>query len=117
MNVMPGTVSASKSKRMLTIIWKDGHQSLYPFSLLRAVCPCATCRGGHENMRDDPDPAVFYTVDEIAPRTMLSKLESVGQYALTFTWEDGHHYGIYTWVFLRKLCPCAVCRNPSPEST
>jgi DUF971 family protein len=27
--------------------WRDGHDTgIYPFTLLRELCPCATCRGG-----------------------------------------------------------------------
>ncbi|MBZ0307403.1 MAG: DUF971 domain-containing protein, partial [Anaerolineae bacterium] len=29
----------------------------------------------------------------------------VGNYALQFTWDDGHHTGIYTWEYLLRLCP------------
>lgn len=90
--------------------WSDGHQSVYGFSLLRMACPCAECRGGHANMRSDPDPAVFSLPDLDSPATRLSNLEAVGTYALTPIWEDGHHYGIYNWNYLRALCPCPVCR-------
>jgi DUF971 family protein len=24
-------------------------------------------------------------------------------------WEDGHNYGIYTWLYLRALCSCEEC--------
>lgn len=36
----------------------------------------------------------------------LEKLEGVGNYALQLVWKDGHSYGIYTWGYLRQLCPC-----------
>jgi len=49
-------------------------------------------------------------LDEDSPRTRLRNLEAVGTYAVMFEWEDGHHYGIYNWNFLRLLCPCPVCR-------
>lgn len=29
----------------------------------------------------------------------------VGNYALQFAWDDGHHTGIYTWEYLKRLCP------------
>jgi DUF971 family protein len=62
-------------------------------------------------MRDDPDPAVFDLPDEISPATSLSGLDAAGSYALSPSWEDGHHYGIYTWGYLRALCPCEACRG------
>jgi hypothetical protein len=33
----------------------------------------------------------------------------VGNYALAFAWSDGHSTGIYTFEYLRKLCPCPQC--------
>lgn len=35
----------------------------------------------------------------------LISLDLVGNYALQLTWKDGHRYGIYSWEFLRQLCP------------
>ena len=106
----PTGVTANRQTRELTIQWSDGHQSVYPFALLRHACPCAQCRGGHENMRPEPDPEVFAMADEVSPATSLSDLEAVGAYALAPSWEDGHHFGIYTWGYLRALCPCPECR-------
>ena len=108
---IPAGLTANKTKRELTIQWKDGHTSVYPFGLLRAACPCASCRGGHENMRPEPDPEVFQRQLEDSSSTRLARIEAVGQYAITIEWEDGHHYGIYNWHFLRALCPCAECRS------
>jgi DUF971 family protein len=31
----------------LCVTWTDGHQSLYPYALLRSLCRCAGCSGGH----------------------------------------------------------------------
>ena len=105
----PTGITANRQTRELTITWNDGHVSVYSFSLVRHACPCAECRGGHEYMRSDPDPAVFQLLDEDTPATRLKNLEVVGTYALTIEWEDGHHYGIYNWHYLRDLCPCPVC--------
>ena len=107
----PTGITANRSTREITISWSDGHTSVYPFALLRHACPCAACRGGHEGMRSEPDPEVFLMPDEDIPETRLRNLEAVGTYAITFEWEDGHHYGIYTWGYLRTLCPCPICRG------
>lgn len=106
----PLNVTADRSARTLTITWSDSHVSVYPFSLLRHACPCAECRGGHENMGTMPDPKVFYMEDEDTPATRMVNIEGVGSYALTIEWEDGHSFGIYPWNYLRALCPCAECR-------
>ena len=58
-----------------------------------------------------PAPVVFDMPDEDTPATQMRNLEAVGSYALTIEWEDGHHFGIYNWNYLRALCPCPVCRQ------
>lgn len=110
MSERPTNVNASKSKREFVITWDDGHVSTYPFGLLRAACPCASCRGGHENMKSEPDAEVFSKVMEDSASTRLSNIVATGSYALTIVWEDGHDYGIFNWHYLRALCPCAQCR-------
>ncbi|MFZ6018705.1 MAG: DUF971 domain-containing protein [Chloroflexota bacterium] len=110
MEYSPKKISANRTTRVLTIEWEDGHLSRYPFGLLRAACPCASCRGGHENMRSEPDEEVFEIDLPESAATRMKKLEAVGSYAITIEWEDGHHFGIFNWQYLRKLCPCAICR-------
>lgn len=106
----PTGITADRQLAELTINWDDGHTSIYPFALLRAACPCAECRGGHENMHSTPDPDVFSVALEDTPATRLRNLEAVGSYAIAIEWEDGHHFGIYNWNYLRALCPCPICR-------
>jgi DUF971 family protein len=106
MNERPTGVTANKSNRELTLTWSDGHVSVYSFALLRAACPCASCRGGHENMKSEPDEAVFATDLPDSSETRLVNVSAVGSYAISITWEDGHDYGIYNWHYLRALCPC-----------
>lgn len=106
----PTGITANRETREMTITWEDGHTSVYPFGLLRAACPCASCRGGHEYMSPEPDEAVFTTQLKDSPSTRMNKVEAVGTYAIVIEWADGHHFGIYNWHYLRKLCPCAQCR-------
>ena len=111
MSQRPTGITANRQTGELTITWDDGHVSIYPFSLLRHACPCAACRGGHENMHSEPDPLVFTMELEDSPQTRIRNLEAVGSYAMTIEWEDGHRYGIYNWGYLRALCPCPLCRS------
>ncbi|GIK08890.1 MAG: hypothetical protein JETCAE02_16240 [Anaerolineaceae bacterium] len=106
MTEKPTGVTANKTHREVTITWSDGHVSVYPFGLLRAACPCASCRGGHENMKAEPDASVFEADLAESPATRLVNVRAVGSYALSFVWDDGHDYGIYSWHYLRALCPC-----------
>ncbi len=108
--MQPVSINIDKTKRMMTITWSDNHNSDYEFGLLRAACPCATCRGGHENMKPEPDDDIFERILPDSELTTLKDVEMVGNYALTFTWEDGHHYGIYNWHYLRELCNCDLCK-------
>ena len=108
--IKPAGITADRQRAELTIVWNDGHESIYPFALLRGACPCVECRGGHENMGRLPDPDVFRLPREDSPATRLRNIEAMGSYAITLEWEDGHHYGIYNWGYLRALCPCPICR-------
>jgi DUF971 family protein len=110
-SLRPTGITANRQTQELAIQWNDGHESLHGFTLLRYACPCAECRGGHDKMGSEPDPAVFSIPNEDTPKTRMLNLEAVGTYALTIEWEDGHHYGIYTWHYLRALCVCPVCRS------
>ncbi len=116
MDIRPAEITANRANSIVTIQWNDGHRSAYPFGLLRAACPCASCRGGHENMSAEPDAEVFSTVLPESPATRIRSVEAAGSYAIIIEWEDGHHYGIYNWHYLRALCPCEECRSRFGEA-
>ncbi len=109
----PTGVKADKTKKIVTITWDDGHVSEYPFAGLRAVCPCAECKGGHENMGTPADIDVVRNF--INPSLTLNDVGAVGSYALEFLWSDGHNAGIYTWTYLREACPCEICHPMDNE--
>jgi DUF971 family protein len=111
MTTKPTSITANRAQKQLTVVWDDGHTSLYSFSLLRLGCPCAECRGGHDKMGDTPDLSVFSAELPDSPATRLRTIVPVGSYAITPAWEDGHDYGIYHWSYLRALCPCGECRK------
>ncbi len=100
----PTGITLNKTAGYLEIIWDDDHTCQYPLSELREACPCVECRGGHQfmGMAHAPDnlldlkPARSYT---------MTGLEMVGNYALQPVWDDGHSTGIYTWEYLKQLCP------------
>jgi DUF971 family protein len=102
----PKNVQASKSRGELVIVWEDEHESRYPLPGLRAACPCAECRGGHEAMGQTVTPALLTARTIEGAAGELVSLEAVGNYALLPVWADGHRYGIYSWEMLRRLCPC-----------
>lgn len=100
-------VSISEGDQTFSVDWTDGHTSVFPLDGLRRACPCAGCRGGHDKMKQLPDPRVFRQ----PPRRRWEdvRVEAVGSYGLRITWDDGHSDGIYTWEYLRAICPCTAC--------
>lgn len=110
--VRPTGITLDKNRRLMIVPWSDGHTSEYPWAGLREACPCAECRGGHEGMGAPPDPDVFTMIPlKPSPSYGVKGLQLAGNYALQIEWDDGHAYGIYTWEYLRGLCPCEGCTS------
>lgn len=112
--LIPTSITANRKQGRLLIDWSDGVQSAIPFELLRNACPCAQCRGGHENMKPEPDPSMFVIPLMNASATRLKGLQAVGNYAVNPEWEDGHKYGIYNWHYLRALHEEMKVRKKKP---
>jgi DUF971 family protein len=88
---------------MLTdVTWNDGHFSSYPSWYLRENCPCALCVEEFTGRR-------MIRQGSIPSHLKRNDLSLVGNYALRFAWDDGHDTGIYTFDYLRSICPCAQC--------
>lgn len=104
MGIRPKAITLNKNDGFLAITWDDDVTCQYPLSELREACPCVECRGGHENMGREHDPDNLLTLKP-ARSYKVDSLEMVGNYALQPIWDDGHHTGIYTWDYLRRLCP------------
>jgi len=82
----------------VAIRWSDGHEAVYPALYLRRACCCAVCLDGEV---------------AAAPDVHRLTIEAVGSYAIHFEWSDGHGAGVYSYEYLRGLCPCRECRNTS----
>lgn len=82
--------------RTLGIVWTDGTEQSWDVVELRRKCPCAVCvdEWTHER-RLDPKSVP----ETIRPR----QINSVGQYALSIEFSDGHKTGIYTFKLLRAI--------------
>lgn len=95
------------------IEWNDGHVSHYSFVFLRDACPCAMCedeRGKSGRRPGDPATAPAGQLVIFKPTAKPVSAEGVGKYAIKFSWNDNHDLGIYSWKFLREVCPCAECK-------
>jgi DUF971 family protein len=105
----PADIEVHIPDRLMTIQWGDGHRSIYSFDLLRKECPCAVCREVRQAAQADPFKVVTSTVRP--GEVTVTGAEKVGLYALRFTWSDGHDTGIYSYDYLRAICPCEACRQ------
>ncbi|MBI5878600.1 MAG: DUF971 domain-containing protein [Chloroflexi bacterium] len=101
----PDELSLDMNHRILQIKWMDGHISQYDFDYLRRKCPCAECRPwihGAAPVGAVPDSVKTASGDIAGPQ----HVQFVGSYAVTIQFADGHGAGIYTWPYLREICPC-----------
>ena len=97
----------------MEIEWKDGHHSSYTFAFLRDACPCALCeeeRTKSDRRPGDPPKLAPGARPMFKPTAKPLSAEGVGKYAIKFNWNDGHELGIYSWAFLRDVCPCTECK-------
>jgi ATP-binding protein involved in chromosome partitioning len=85
-----------RDARTLSVLWEDGHGDDFDVRDLRLACPCAVCI---EETSGRPllDPKSVRP--DITPRV----ISSVGNYAITISWNDGHSTGIYSFERLRAL--------------
>lgn len=95
------------------ITWADGHQSHYDFPYLRDECPCATCNDEREKKESLASSSSAFAASPVLPmfkpKARAQAATQVGNYAIQFTFSDGHATGIYSYDHLRTICPCADC--------
>lgn len=88
--VMPVAVTNQASEGRLLVSWSSGHTTTVSHAVLRRACRCAECVSGLTAVKDTREARIKH-------------LELVGQYALTFRFDDGHERGIYPWNYLWTL--------------
>jgi DUF971 family protein len=98
------------------IVWSDSHASHYDFAYLREGCPCAMCNDEREKKRarkeDDQQtapPLSSPLLPMFKPKLTARAAHAVGNYALQIDFNDGHTAGIFSFDFLRTICPCPDC--------
>ena len=88
-----------KGGERLTIRWADDHTCVFDARYLRGHCPCAQCVSETTGER--------LTFEEhVDPGVSIAATRTVGNYALHFDFSDGHTTGIYSFDYLRRICPC-----------
>jgi DUF971 family protein len=80
--------------------------------MLRWACPCAECRGEGFGTVGRLDRASELAPDELE----LETVALTGRYALQLGFKSGHATGIYTFRYLRSICPCAECRRSGAKT-
>jgi DUF971 family protein len=83
----------------LAIKWDDGREDFIPLEKLRRACPCAGCKGevdimGH--LHKGPEQKLT------AKAFLLTRIISVGGYAIQPVWADGHATGLFSFEYLRQ---------------
>jgi len=109
----------------IDITWADNHSSHYDFAYLREECPCAMCNDERQEKAQGQQKDILLKKDnpQIAsppalnspllpmfkPRLTAKSAHAVGNYALQIDFNDGHATGIFSFDFLRTICPCQDC--------
>jgi DUF971 family protein len=107
------------------ITWADEHSSHYDFAYLREECPCAMCndarqkkaQGQQKDLQLKKENAPLAAAPALSspllpmfkPKLTAKAAHAVGNYALQIDFNDGHATGIFSFDFLRTICPCQEC--------
>lgn len=94
-NNIPKKVELHESRSSLIITYQNMPATELTAEYLRVFSPSAEVRGhgtGNEVLQTGKRHA------------LITNIEQVGNYALKFSFSDGHDSGIYTWDYLRSLC-------------
>jgi ATP-binding protein involved in chromosome partitioning len=80
----------------IRIRWPDGYEAAFSNHDLRCACPCAMCVDETTGERT-LEPA------SVPQDIAVEGAQLLGNYAVAFTWSDGHATGIYAWDYLRAI--------------
>ncbi|MBJ7535546.1 DUF971 domain-containing protein [Rhodomicrobium vannielii ATCC 17100] len=91
---VPTELRLSADKTTLRISFMDGLDAEFPAELLRVESPSAEVQGHSPSERKLVPGKRLVTILSIEP---------VGNYAVRLVFSDGHHTGIYSWVYFHEL--------------
>ncbi len=101
------------------ITWSDGHTSHYEFVYLRDQCPCAMCED--ERRKKSPSASLgggaTAALPMFKPKPKARSAHAVGHYAIQIEFTDSHTTGIYSFDYLRTICPCEACTREFRSGT
>lgn len=88
----------------LVVKWRDGHVGLHRAYSLRLKCACAVCV-------DEQTRKPLLDPSKVPLDIKINKYGTVGRYAITAQFSDGHSTGIYAYDRLKQLCECPDCQK------
>jgi DUF971 family protein len=90
MQAPPKGIKLKRAERILEIDWDGGPPARVPIRALRLACQCAGCV-------DEFTRAPLLNPATVSEDITISAMDLVGNYAIRFTFSDGHDTGIYSW--------------------
>ena len=98
--IWPTELRLAKDRRTLTVVFDDGQSFALPAEYLRVKSPSAEVQGHLPDERKTVPGKRHVTILEVNP---------VGNYAVRLVFDDMHSTGIYSFDYLREICPCEKC--------
>lgn len=101
---MPTPVNIQLIGPEVAIAWSDGTETYHPMERLRAASPSAETQGERDilgRQYGGDGPKTF-------PGVTVLGWQQVGNYAICFSFSDGHRTGLYSFDYLRKLAADAT---------
>ena len=96
MHDTPSGIELRRAEGILEITWRTEGVRRYGVRQLRCECGCAVCVNEKTGVR-------ILNVSAVPDNIGISNMELVGNYAIRFTFSDGHDTGIYSWDRLFEL--------------
>ena len=102
-------------ERGLTVHWDDGRESFYPVAYLRRMSPSAEMRELREKMERNPLTVLPESMAGSSDDLRATDAELVGHYAIRIHFSDGHHTGLFSWDYLRRIDPDQPVDDSGPS--
>lgn len=93
--IQPKKVFRTKDGK-LGFEWSDESRGACDIRTLRLACPCALCVDEHTGEKILDDSTVPFDIK-------LEHIQSIGRYAVSLSFSDGHRLGIYPYDKLKDL--------------
>ena len=88
----PNSIKVLKKEKKILFYYEGGNCLILKCSILRAFSPSAENKKNIKN----PDIDKYNSVN-------INKVETVGNYALRFFFDDGHNTGIFSWEYILEI--------------